>query len=83
MSKLIQNLNKIELAPRSNKPMSYDEAFFYCRFCNHGGYNDWRLQTLDEKKDLMKIHHARAGLSWHLNDPVSSHRWYAQPVRNV
>jgi hypothetical protein len=74
----------IELAPRSKKPMSYDEAFLYCRFCNHGGHNDWRLQTLPEKLSLMRTQFTSAGLNWHVNDdPISAHLWYAQPVRDV
>ena len=38
----------IELAPRSEIIMTYEEAIFYCQFCDHNGYNDWRMPTFDE-----------------------------------
>lgn len=38
----------IELAPTSDKPMTYDEALMYCMFLEHSGKKGWRLPTVDE-----------------------------------
>ena len=35
----------IELAPRTNFDMSFDDAFVYCITLYYNGYSDWRLPT--------------------------------------
>jgi hypothetical protein len=38
----------IEIAPKSENKMTYDEALLYCRFCNHNGHTDWRMPYFSE-----------------------------------
>jgi hypothetical protein len=38
----------IESAPISAKSMTYAEALLYCQFCDHNGYTDWRMPTVEE-----------------------------------
>lgn len=35
----------IEIAPLSDFPMTYDEAWLYCATLEHNGHNDWRIPT--------------------------------------
>jgi hypothetical protein len=67
----------IEYAPISDNKMSYEEAVLYCRFCNAGGYQDWRLPTKTEYV------HAGLLLCW-INNPVYSIGYhYVTPVRDI
>jgi hypothetical protein len=45
----------LEFAPAS-VALSYEEALLYCQFCNHGGYNDWRMPTSLEWFDVAHLH---------------------------
>lgn len=82
----------IEYAPSNNELITYEEAILYCSFCNHGGYNDWRMPTFDEW-----IEH-RVGVSsndklyrWYvtrerelmIHQQLELHKWYIAPVRYI
>ena len=38
----------IEQAPKAPIDMTFEDALLYCRFCDHGGHNDWRMPTQEE-----------------------------------
>lgn len=38
----------IEVAPESDRVMSYNEALLYCQFLDYDGHQDWRMPTEDE-----------------------------------
>jgi hypothetical protein len=70
-------------APESDNCMSYDEAVLYCRFCNHGGYNNWRLPTKD---DYFTLRPRLSELTWYEGRQHNLDRLvrlYAQPVRDI
>lgn len=67
----------IELAPKSNGLVTYDEAILYCHFCSYNGHIDWRMPTVAD---------------WFINDDVVGwyvNRLYAEgndlivPVRDI
>lgn len=62
----------IEIAPHSEKPMTYNEAVLYCAFCRHNGHSDWRLPTRDEYESDLYIGFA----GWYLDDSKSGYSWY-------
>ena len=65
----------IEFAPKSENQMSYAEAVLYCNFCDHDGYTDWRMPTLNEVIGTLNngwYHGCKSQLSW----PVT-------PVRDI
>jgi hypothetical protein len=66
----------IAKAPVS-KYMSYDDALLYCAFCNHNGYNNWRIPTRYEQR-----RHRMTG--WCLEDDARS-PYYSTvlPVRDI
>lgn len=70
----------IELAPRTENEMTYDDAILYCTFCTHNGYNDWRLPTRDEYQDNNGLI-----MSWYINRIITHDicMWCATPVRDI
>jgi hypothetical protein len=65
----------IQVAPIVKTPMSYEEAVLYCSFCNHDGYSDWRLPTLEQ------LHRSNISThSWY-QESISKLTWYVTPVR--
>jgi hypothetical protein len=84
----------IVYAPRSAKPMTYDEALLYCSFCDHDGYTDWRLPTKEEyfygptifgwneydEEDNTVF--ATTGKSWYIGR-YNFRLWFVTPVREV
>jgi hypothetical protein len=63
----------IEIAPRSENAMTYDEAILYCQFLDYKGHTDWRMPTLDETIR----HHG-----WYV-DSKSKLLWGVSPVRDI
>jgi hypothetical protein len=68
----------IELAPKSNTMMTYDEAILYCQFLEHNGHNDWRMPTKAESDSTEKIWGWFQGRS-----VIPGHKAVVQPVRDV
>ena len=71
-----------EVAPKSKRTMTYDEAVLYCLFCNHNGHSDWRLPTQEE------FSHANIldSMVWCDGDYwqfIKFTSWYVVPVRDV
>jgi hypothetical protein len=75
-------LKTVEWAPRSPNYMPLEDAILYCRFCNHGGHNDWRFPLR-----LEDGYHAELEDYWcaeDLNEPERRWGWgYVRPVRDV
>lgn len=76
----------VQWAPPSTSAITYDEAVLYCKFCNHGGYIDWRLPVYYEwqliGKQVTNIHHYPwfAGYdAYYSSDSV----YFAVPVRDI
>jgi hypothetical protein len=68
----------IELAPISEKKMTYSDAILYCRFCTYNGYTDWRMATPEEYSMSGNIFGWYESTSWRPLD-----KWTIQPVRDV
>lgn len=61
-----------EVAPKETAiKANWDEANLYCTFCNHNGYTDWRLPTIEE---LDYIYNSK-------NDFVGSYYWSSTEYR--
>ena len=73
----------IEVAPRSEEIMTYEEAVLYSRFLDYNGHNDWRLPTSDEYKNNEKI----INFAWYdgLNEEQlwKNNNRFAMPVRTI
>lgn len=54
----------IEVAPRSDIIMTYEEAILYCAFCSYDDHNDWRMPTFDEYFSE-ELHNSRVG--WYID----------------
>lgn len=67
----------IQVAPTVKIWMSYEEAVLYCSFCNHDGYSDWRLPTLEQAHSANIVTN-----SWY-QESVSKLTWYVTPVREL
>lgn len=69
----------LEFAPRSAQLMAYGDALLYCTFCNHGGYNDWRMAT---KLEWIAYH---INWGWYIDRPPLHPTTHLSvtPVRNV
>lgn len=70
----------IEVAPRSQNQVNYDQAIILAFICNHNGKKDWRLPTEREyfygpSSDLIE-------LSWFQNRD-SDNDWYCTLVRDI
>jgi hypothetical protein len=68
----------ISVAPKTDNKMSYEEALLYCQFCNHNGYTDWRLPTLDEYLSI-----GMHNFCWWASSLYLNNRKYVIPVRSV
>lgn len=67
----------IEIAPKFNYELTYDEAFLYCITLRYNGCNDWRLPSESEYgyyKDLT--------FSWY-EDKYGNDTWAVTPVRDL
>ena len=71
----------IEVAPRSENRMTYEEAILYCQFLEYNGHSDWRLPTSAEL-----LEHASTR-GWSDNDRAYSGLQYVldhvTPVRDI
>jgi hypothetical protein len=73
------------------KNMTYEEALLYCQFCDHKGYNDWRLPTFDECRvyklydrfGSMWYKHAYKADSFFLAIKGFTHVNHVVPVRDI
>jgi hypothetical protein len=67
----------IEIAPRSEALMTYDEAVFYCKFLKHDGHIDWRMPTFHEytQHDIIN--------GWCEDRVEGDHMWWVYPVRDI
>lgn len=45
-----------DIAPTSEKSLTYEEAVIYCAFCRHNGYSDWRMPTKQEYEKISKLY---------------------------
>lgn len=63
-------------APRSEKELTYDDALLYCTFCNHDGFNNWRLPTKEE------YHNTHGIYGWYLDDQAQG-KFTVTPVRSI
>ena len=82
----------IELAPQSEKIMTYEEALLYCSFLDHDGNRDWRIPTFEEwiehrfdvspKDKLYRWYVGRDQGAPTLND-LLPHKWFVAPVRDI
>lgn len=66
----------IELAPRTEYEMTYENALLYCQFFEYNGYSDWRLPTKEEWNQY------KFSWSWYL-DRNSDFMWYVTPVMDI
>jgi hypothetical protein len=68
----------IELALRTRKVMSYDEALLYCQFLDYDGHKDWRLPTWVEYNEYSSLY------GWYVNRSPGSFPYYSvTPVRDI
>lgn len=51
---VIDNLTKFMWSKNTLEEMNWQKAIDYCKNLKLGGYNDWRLPTVDELKTLIK-----------------------------
>ncbi|MBO4710565.1 DUF1566 domain-containing protein [bacterium] len=49
-----KQVNNLQWSNISYNSMPWDQAVNYCKNLNEGGYNDWRLPTIDELRTLIK-----------------------------
>ena len=70
----------LEMAPRSQNKMTFDEARMYILFCRHNGKKNWRLPTRLEWETIQ---------GWETpvwlvekDNVVINEMWYVQPVRD-
>jgi len=70
----------LDLAPRSQNKMSFDEAQMYIFFCKHNGYKNWRLPTREEWETI----NGWETPIWLVekDNVVTDKDWYVQPVRD-
>jgi hypothetical protein len=66
----------IEIAPRSDNKMTYEEALLYCQFLTHNGHTDWRLPTMAEYSVHEEIYGWFRGRAHQ-----DVHSWVVYPVR--
>ena len=69
---------KIEIAPKSDSHMSYNDAILYCFSLNIDGKIGWRLPTLDE-------YLGTSAMGWYLDDRCrfSGELYPVTPVRDL
>jgi formylglycine-generating enzyme required for sulfatase activity len=70
----------VEVAPRSENKMTFDEAQMYCLFCQHNGKKNWRLPTRHEWETI----YGWETPVWLVENDnvVINEMWYVQPVRD-
>jgi hypothetical protein len=73
-------LLNVELAPRSENKMSFDEAQMYVLFCRHDGHKNWRFPTREEWETI----HGWETPVWlaEKDNVVTDKDWYVQPIRD-
>ncbi len=70
----------IEFATSTKHEMMYNEAVLYCTFCNHKGYNDWRLPTQNEWSNHEDIPYG----VWYENETnLGDSQYCVLPVRDI
>jgi hypothetical protein len=69
---------KIEIAPKSDSQMSYNDAILYCFSLNIDGKIGWRMPTLDE-------YLGTSAMGWYLYDTCrfSGDLYPVTPVREL
>ena len=68
----------IEIGPRSQDEIAFDEAWLYCACLFHNGCSDWRLPTESEYMDTPAIDYD----SFSEGDTFDE-RNYVTPVRDI
>lgn len=68
----------IEIGPRPNDELSFDEAWLYCACLFHNGCSDWRFPTDDEYMNNSIIDYD----SFSQGD-ILDERNYITPVRDI
>ena len=70
----------LEMAPRSQNKMTFDEAQMYCLFCRHKGKKNWRLPTRLEWETI----NGWETPVWLVekDNVVVNEMWYVQPIRD-
>ena len=70
----------VEVAPRSENKMTFDEAQMYILFCRYNGKKNWRLPTRYEWETI----NGWETPVWLVEEDnvVVNELWYVQPVRD-